>query len=1524
MVPFHASSTVFAACKVVSSTLGIPKEDWSKAKTMEMMFLGIVVYCLLLTLSSSKVEENLYCSTQRSSVPFYSHVVQPHGNKSTTNDKQYVKGFYHADLNLETTDFQTIAEYVKRLVFPAVVNIPGTSTTLTIFNLNIRKECNYIDNKAMCTFWNEDIENYTECCVQSSGAHCSNLPICNCSHTDEIGFCPENVTSLTMKVTATGSFKINESFGDERLNNTSNTSEELKKNLTTMLASSYSNLAGFQCVEILHVRNGSIIVDHKLTVNGELSSKYLLTYIKDAADLIIQSYMVDINSFQMKTEGLVKMEISPLYLYYKKPMNIKCTIKDNVEKVHWFIKAPKDDEAVISKRLYNYTNDGSVSESELEVNATSIWKGYYCCHFDFDNGSIIHEGCGQPKIYLLPEEITTYPSQYTLVKPDWKLVTYVKCCIKDDGENYTVTLEAKYSSDWMNHIGKGNLKDEFIECIQDNFLEQYILVPKREQAIFTVGNSEHNLIEFHNQFEDERCGSTTSALNLNKDNYEGFLVFCFSSMVLETKEIATFNAEEFVLQGDISHDKLNRLKEESLKSESEKAPGKELTILRYTGCLQTLLVAKFTVIPPKNRTNTMVLIKGLTGKCLKIPLVNVYLQDGVSNASILTQNGTKCWSFGINDTFENSTKYRCTFKNLANQNTSGIIDIILVSACATKTSQIATVAAARTKDGTAQRITQRQPNEHVAVYNGRIIHDNATSSPTSSGCAAVCTCAGGLMPSAHAQSGPGKLDRSACAEAMRPPAHVRTAAHPDDVGDDKQQVKTVCNWGGTPSLQTTAASNRGMRANYKFYLQENPEQKNDKFCEHETNEDGVWESTKAGLYAESNHSCEENRVGKIIRLCNKNGQWNKVFKNCTLEELVKLLNLAEELVVGRGAVPQKLPQVLDCLTSSHLISGVDLITADAVAVVQILDALSKAAVNSGSLFNSTVVSLQMQSGKPALKFTCNKKEFVYQHHYYSPARCQLQSQVQLSGQGRGSKISCWDAGQGPKAFLSVASNVTQEKKDGETNNFSSSTLMRSVETFSELFKPPGEEFGVLLSNIELRGKQFDANSSDNYFQNFSGNYSATAEIDSKSLKDMIEAKNIFKISSILYSNIAANLQTKNIIQNKDIQDYFINTLVQSTTLKMDNDTQKTMQPNISITMFFPPKEQKGNLKTAKCVFWNYELFNQEGGWSTEGCESIVAENGTTCICKHLTSFAVLMAPLGRIIPFIEEMTFIGLSISIGSLILFITVEIVVWNTVVKSSITHFRHTALINTAFVLLFAQSFFLIGSIPSVKNNETLCTIATIFTHFFFLSVFFWTLVQSLILLHQLIFVFHHLRKITLMSFSFIIGYVCPLAIVIAATTSFISKGNYLRKSICWLNTEPVGEFTAYYTFIIPVGCIIGINISILIVVIVKLMRPSVSEGINKEDKETIKKVIKAVLILTPTFGLTWIIGFSVDEQSPDFIHYAFVFFNSMQGFFILLTTSFIETKIRDTFVKRVKSMAGMHYLAEAEVGAHKCVPS
>ncbi|XP_078256235.1 adhesion G protein-coupled receptor F4-like [Rhinoraja longicauda] len=1003
---------------------------------------------------------------------------------------------------------------MKKMIYPVTVTIPGRDDFLVILNVNITTECKYLENGTKCTFWNETLRKDSECFI--SLPECSVPSTCNCSDliTDEIRFCPDDVSSLIQKVTAKGTFTMNRQYFAEFQNISSNTYQDLNNNLTTLLANSFSNLKGFQCVKILQFRNGSLIVEFELNINGELSSKDFISQAKDAISLIGSE--VNNDSLKLKVEGLLKMVI-PKVIPYKKPVNLSCIIKDRVDESEWFIRAPRDKEdAPIAKRRYDLKHSDQSTVSNLSIEATAIWKGNYSCSMSFDNQLLVHKVHRDVQINLLPDEIIITPSNYTELGKTHQLARFsnkVQCCIKESIEG-NVTLQS----------------------------------------------------------DNNTCAN--------------------------------------VLRG--------------------------------------------------NRT---------------------------------TLNNQICWTFTVNCTFEKNVDFKCIFTNGANESTNGLFSLIFLI-------------------------------------------ENSTKCPTEY---------------------------------------------------------------------------------YKGH---------------------TWDSTQANSFAESNSTCEEGSVGKIIRFCDEKGQWQNVFQNCTNLELLKLWDISTEIKEGRGNLKKVVPEVLDELNNT--LKAKEITIANSRISVKILDSVSQAVNNSNSEVSFTEVS----------------------------------------------------------KFLSIGNELIQQKiqeAEGPMDQISdSSTLMMSIETFASAMNSTEEDGNQSLPQIQLKAKEFKANSKDHYFVNFSGNSIATLNVTGWGNSSNNAT---VKISSLLFPEIDKILPSTDGNQT-------VNSQILTTTIISNNNKNDTIRPNIILTL--SPKNQSFDLKSARCVFWDYSFIDDKQiGWSPNGCTTETIGSNIRCTCNHLTSFAVLMSPMDIPIPFIDELTYIGLSISMMSLLIWITIEKITWKTITKSSIAYSRHITQLNTAVALLLGQISFLIGGSEYIKKNDHLCTVATIFTQFFFLSTFFWTLNQSLTLLHQIIFVFHHIGRLTFISFCFVIGYGCPLAIVIAATTSFLKINAYKRKDSCWLNATLNPKFSAFLTFIIPVGCIIAINIIILTIVILKLLRPNISEGLKEREKKTIKKIIKAVLIFTPTFGLTWIVGFALLKDNSDYLHYAFVLLNSLQGLFILLTAGFTEKKIREALVNHFKPM-------------------
>ncbi|XP_073484953.1 uncharacterized protein [Aquarana catesbeiana] len=336
-------------------------------------------------------------------------------------------------------------------------------------------------------------------------------------------------------------------------------------------------------------------------------------------------------------------------------------------------------------------------------------------------------------------------------------------------------------------------------------------------------------------------------------------------------------------------------------------------------------------------------------------------------------------------------------------------------------------------------------------------------------------------------------------------------------------------------------------------------------------------------------------------------------------------------------------------------------------------------------------------------------------------------------------------------------------------------------------------------------------------------------------------------------------------------------------------------------------------QTAVCVFWDF-LSNK---WSSQGCVTQVSNGSVYCMCSHLTSFAVLMSNS------IQEntadstiqdyITKIGLFISIVSLVVCILIQVILLKHSVKMAALY-RHVVIIHMAVFLLIGMVSFLAPDFITHPVQDQLCMAFTFCSHFSFMGFFSWTLIQGLYLASRLLFVFHHVTKTELVSVSVVLGYICPVAIAVGTFLAYFPN-NYMKSSDCTLDIES----GASLAFIIPVMVTLFINFLVLIVVIRKLLRPSISEG-KSEDEEVLKKMAKAVIFCVPQFGLTWAIGiplFSMPAaQKSTVLQYMFVILNPLQGFFLLLFGCLLDKKVMDLVRKHLWKNSSPRSLATSVI--------
>ncbi|TDH00066.1 hypothetical protein EPR50_G00183600 [Perca flavescens] len=388
-------------------------------------------------------------------------------------------------------------------------------------------------------------------------------------------------------------------------------------------------------------------------------------------------------------------------------------------------------------------------------------------------------------------------------------------------------------------------------------------------------------------------------------------------------------------------------------------------------------------------------------------------------------------------------------------------------------------------------------------------------------------------------------------------------------------------------------------------------------------------------------------------------------------------------------------------------------------------------------------------------------------------------------------------------------------------------------------------------------------------------------------------------------DISVNLNKTNGIMKtvavKNLMDKLRSTIETSepTSLLISATLENNSDSSLGIRLQFPQKPLTSKTKP-NCVFWD----TTKSDWSTVGCTAKTSDgNGTVCECNHLTAFSVLMSKRDVSNPILDMITNVGLGVSICSLLIFLIVEYLVWSAVVKTNLSHFRHTAIVNIAIFLLLGDCSFLASTSPQ-SLSETWCLVLTICKHLFFLAMFSWMLCMSVMLVHQLIFVFSPLRKRVFMFFSSIVGYVCPLLIVGSSYVYCKYTNKPYNDDKCWLVYVRLLEGSVH-AFFLPIGTVILTNLFSMVVVILTLLNSSAPEGSKTDDRETAKSILKVVVFLTPVFGVTWVFGFGLlllIEDTTLFIiaNYSFTILNSFQGLFLLITGVFAEQKVREEMFK------------------------
>nr|XP_046268739.1 adhesion G-protein coupled receptor F1 [Scatophagus argus]XP_046268740.1 adhesion G-protein coupled receptor F1 [Scatophagus argus] len=416
------------------------------------------------------------------------------------------------------------------------------------------------------------------------------------------------------------------------------------------------------------------------------------------------------------------------------------------------------------------------------------------------------------------------------------------------------------------------------------------------------------------------------------------------------------------------------------------------------------------------------------------------------------------------------------------------------------------------------------------------------------------------------------------------------------------------------------------------------------------------------------------------------------------------------------------------------------------------------------------------------------------------------------------------------------------------------------------------------------------------------------EVAARNCQERSECTNkVFNATIQLDSTDPGNVKTagfkelEKYLPNDD-DEYMPNSIVVSTT------REQKRSDSVAVTINFPLLKPRPRNVEMQCVSWD----TSANGWSSQGCqwERGGSSDQGKCVCSHLSSFAILMAQRPLNITGLTQITYVGLSVSVLSLVMSLAIELAVWSAVVKTNTLYLRHTAHINISLCLLVADCC-LLASLKTDNVSEIWCKALVVLKQFCYLSMFFWMLCLSMTLLHQAVFLFHDVSKKTYLRFSLVLGYVCPLLIVTITILAYKNgaEGFYFSRETCWLVYD--GQMKgSIHAFVIPVGIIVLINVFSMVLVTMKLLsHPKSAQSSHNKQKKAAVTAMRTVILLTPVFGVTWIFGFAVMllDLTDGFLVYAanyiFTLLNAFQGLFILLTTCLGDKLTRDALLSRLK---------------------
>ncbi|XP_066446125.1 adhesion G protein-coupled receptor E1-like isoform X2 [Eleutherodactylus coqui] len=324
----------------------------------------------------------------------------------------------------------------------------------------------------------------------------------------------------------------------------------------------------------------------------------------------------------------------------------------------------------------------------------------------------------------------------------------------------------------------------------------------------------------------------------------------------------------------------------------------------------------------------------------------------------------------------------------------------------------------------------------------------------------------------------------------------------------------------------------------------------------------------------------------------------------------------------------------------------------------------------------------------------------------------------------------------------------------------------------------------------------------------------------------------------------------------------------------------------------------------RCVFWDIK----KEIWSTNGCRTkqLDGENRTRCICTHLSTFAVIMAPTEiQVDVGLKLLSVVGLSLSLVCLCLSFL-------TFILCRSLRSAHTSVLTVLCVCLFLGQLLVLVGLQQT-SNKILCSVIAGSLKFFFLCAFCWMSLESTLLFLTV----RNLQALNYMNsqrshfpYVCLVGFGIPSIIIIVSVS--LHPDMYGEETHCWLKIDYV------WSFLGPVCMFIIVNFILLVLTFWLLRKRLSSLNSNvstlKHTRLLTFKAFSQLFIL----GCTWIIGFFQFGSGSIIASYIFTICNSLQGVYLFIVHCLLNHQVREEYSRAYRRLYSKQPASETMSGS------